>query len=245
MLNDKLALRIAGVLIVLNAVLTGWIAASHLEPFADLATYYEAAQNIAQGKGYSLDIKIVANATRTDAPFPVGDRFLYPLIVAAAIKLFGDSLAIANVVSAVSMSLVALPLFFLGRALFDWRTGLVAVALFTLNPFYHAIGIGGWTDLTATLFYYGCLACVVQTVLGRQAVRQQGGRVWLAAAHRLDVRAGGADARRRDRAGARAGLRVVGARAQHSRWIGVHGVSGVCLRAAWRVPVAEFWLAAV
>jgi len=175
MLNDKLALRFAGVLIVLNAVLTGWIAASHLEPFADLATYYEAAQNIAQGKGYSLDIKIVANATRTDAPFPVGDRFLYPLIVAAAIKLFGDSLAVANVVSAVSMSLVALPLFFLGRALFDWRTGLVAVALFTLNPFYHAIGIGGWTDLIATLFYYGCLACVVQTVLVSHAVKRKGG----------------------------------------------------------------------
>jgi 4-amino-4-deoxy-L-arabinose transferase-like glycosyltransferase len=173
MLNDKLALRTVGVLILLNAVLTGWIAASHLEPFADLVTYYEEAQNIAQGKGFSLDIKIVANATRNDAPFPVGDRFLYPLIVAAAIRIFGDSLAIANVVSAVSMSLVALPLFFLGRSLFDWRTGLVAVALFTLNPFYHAIGIGGWTDLTATLFYYGCLACVVQTILRRQAVRSR------------------------------------------------------------------------
>ena len=175
MLNEKLALRIAALLIVLNAVLTGWIAASHLEPFADLATYYEEAQNIAQGKGFSLDIKIVANATRTDAPFPVGDRFLYPLIVAAAIRMFGDSLAIANVISAMSMSLVALPLFYLGRSLFDWRTGLVAVALFTLNPFYHAIGIGGWTDLTATLFYYGCLACVVQTILGRQSFKSKGG----------------------------------------------------------------------
>ena len=71
LLNAMLALRMTVALILLNMVLTGWIAASHLEPFADLATYYEAAQNIAQGKGYSLDIKIVANASRTDAPFPV------------------------------------------------------------------------------------------------------------------------------------------------------------------------------
>jgi 4-amino-4-deoxy-L-arabinose transferase-like glycosyltransferase len=163
-LNERAAPRIIGVLIVLNALLTAWIAATHLEPFADLATYYEAAQNIAQGKGYSLDIKIVANAARTDAPFPVGDRFLYPLLVAAAIRMFGDSLAVANVVSAISMSLVAAPLFFLGRALFDWRAGLVAVGLYTLSPFYHAIGIGGWTDLTATLFYYACLACAAQCV---------------------------------------------------------------------------------
>ena len=176
---DKLALRVTVLLIVLNALLTGSIAAAHLEPFADLATYYETAQNIAQGKGYSLDIKIVANAARTEAPFPVGDRLLYPLLVAVAIRLFGDSLAIANLVAAVSMSLVALPLFFLGRALFDSRVGLLAVVLFTLNPFYHAIGTGGWTDLTATLCYYGCLACAVQTVLGRRvADRSTAAYIW-------------------------------------------------------------------
>jgi Dolichyl-phosphate-mannose-protein mannosyltransferase len=177
-LNEQMGLRIVGVLIVLNALLTGWIAATHLEPFADLATYYQAAQNIAQGKGYSLDIKIVANASRTDAPFPVGDRFLYPLVVAAAIRLFGDSLAVANVVSAISMSLVALPIFILGKALFDWRAGLVAVAFFTLNPFYHAIGIGGWTDLTATLFYYGCLACAAQCVLQERDIKATRATAW-------------------------------------------------------------------
>src|SRR5438045_3607355 len=141
-LNDRNALRMVIALTLVNALLTGWIAAAHLEPFADLATYFEEGENIAQGKGLSLDIKIVVNAPGTVGPFAVGDRFLYPLIVAAAIRLFGDSLSVANVVSALAMSLIALPLYALGQALFDWRAGLAAALLFILNPFYHMLGIG-------------------------------------------------------------------------------------------------------
>jgi hypothetical protein len=171
-LNERNALWIVVALTVLNALLTGWIAVVHLEPFADLATYFEEGENIAQGKGFSLDVKIVVNAPGTVAPFAVGDRFLYPLIVAAAIRVFGDSLGVANVVSALSMCLIALPLYGLGKALFDWRAGLAAALLFMLSPIYHMLGIGGWTDLMASFFYYACLYCVTLCILAPTAGRR-------------------------------------------------------------------------
>ncbi len=149
------------VVTALNALVTSVIAARHLEPFADLATYYQEALNLAHGRGLSLDIKIVVNALATRPPFPVGDRPLYPLIVAAALRLFGDALAVANVVSALATALTALPLYVLARRLAGDRAGLAAVLIFALNPFYHALGIGGWTDLTATFFYYCALAALV------------------------------------------------------------------------------------
>ena len=68
MLNERNTWRLVLALTVLNFAVTGWIAAAHLDPFADLATYYQEAQNIAAGKGFSLDIKIVVNALKTDAP---------------------------------------------------------------------------------------------------------------------------------------------------------------------------------
>lgn len=154
---------------LLNLLATSYIAAVRLEPFADLATYYQEAQLIAQGKGFTQPIKINVRTAATDAPYPTSDRFVYPIIVAAAIKLFGDSLAVANVVAAVSMALTALPLYALGQKLFDARAALLAVVLFALNPFYHVIGIQGWTDLTATLLYYGCLLAIAVYYLAPSA----------------------------------------------------------------------------
>ncbi len=144
----------------LNLALTSYIAVSHLEPFADLATYYQEAQMLAQGKGFTQPIKINVHTAASEAPFPTSDRFMYPMLVAVAIKLLGDSLGVANFVAAASMALTALPLYALGKKLFDARAALLATIFFALNPFYHAIGIQGWTDLTATLLYYICLLCL-------------------------------------------------------------------------------------
>ncbi len=143
--------------LLVNLIATSAIAANHLEPFADLATYYQEAQMIAAGRGFTQPIKINVHTRATDAPYPTADRFIFPLVVAGALKLFGDSLAVANVVAAASMALTALPLYLLGRRLFDTRAALLATLLFALNPFYHIIGIQAWTDLTATLLYYSCL----------------------------------------------------------------------------------------
>ncbi|MBI5876343.1 MAG: glycosyltransferase family 39 protein [Chloroflexi bacterium] len=148
----------------INALIMVAAATRHLEPFADLATYYQEALNLVHGRGLSLEIKNVVNAATTHPPFPVGDRVLYPLIVAAAMTVFGESLAVANAVSALATALTALPLYALGRQLFGARAGMLTALLFTLNPFYHMLGIGGWTDTTATLFYYLALALLAAYV---------------------------------------------------------------------------------
>ena len=70
------------------------------------------------------------------------------------------------------MCLIALPLYGLGRVLFGWRAGLAGVLLFVFSPFYHIIGVGGWTDLLATLWYYGCLYCAARWVLAPDPERR-------------------------------------------------------------------------
>jgi len=154
-----------GLVLVVNLVATSVIAANHLEPFADLATYYQEGQMLAQGRGFTQPIKLNVHSRFTEAPYPIADRLFFPIAVAAALSLFGDSLAVANVVAAASMALTAVPLYLLTRRLFDSRVALLATVLFALNPFYHIIGVQAWTDLTATLFYYWCLLAVASYFL--------------------------------------------------------------------------------
>lgn len=157
--------RLAALLIALNLIVSSAIATHKLEPFADLATYYQEAQMLARGQGFTQPIKINVHTTDTEPPYATSDRFIYPIIIALALPVFGDSLATANLVAAVSMALIALPLYLLGCQLGKPRAAFWATVLFAFNPFYHVIGIQGWTDSTATLFYYACLATLASYAL--------------------------------------------------------------------------------
>src|SRR5262245_29157234 len=69
-------------ILLVNLIVTSLIAVVHLEPFADLATYYQQGQMLAQGKGFTQPIKNNVHIVATEAPFPASDRFVYPLVVA-------------------------------------------------------------------------------------------------------------------------------------------------------------------
>ena len=108
-LSARLAHVVFGLVLVVNLLATSVIAANHLEPFADLATYYQEAQMLAHGHNLSQPIKLNVRSRFTEAPYPIADRLFFPMAVAVALRLFGDSLAVANVVAAASMALTALP----------------------------------------------------------------------------------------------------------------------------------------
>ncbi|TMC60697.1 MAG: glycosyltransferase family 39 protein, partial [Chloroflexi bacterium] len=175
----RMAHVVFGLVLVVNLVATSVIAANHLEPFADLATYYQEGQMLAQGRGFTQPIKLNVHSRFTEAPYPIADRLFFPIAVAAALSLFGDSLAVANVVAAASMALTALPLYLLGRQLFDSRVALLAIALFALNPFYYIVGIQAWTDLSATLFYYLCLLALASYFLSPSSANALLSGAWL------------------------------------------------------------------
>jgi len=99
-LGARLAHVVFGLVLVVNLVATSFIAANHLEPFADLATYYQEGQMLAQGQGFTQPVKLNVRSRFTEAPYPIADRLFFPIVVALALKLFGDSLAVANVVAA-------------------------------------------------------------------------------------------------------------------------------------------------
>jgi len=84
-------------------------------PIVDSGSYHEIARSLAEGNKIGPDL--------------FWQVFLYPLFLSGIYKLFGISILAAKVVQIIIGSLVCVLVFFLGRKIFDGRTGILAGCL--------------------------------------------------------------------------------------------------------------------
>lgn len=114
----------------------------------DANGYWELAEKIAAGEEYAI----------YDPPRRVLRMPGFPALLAATIKLTGGSLLGARLVlAAVGMAACAL-VYWLGRELFDQRTGLLAAGIAAFSPVLAGFSV---LVLSETLFAAGMLASLV------------------------------------------------------------------------------------
>ena len=151
-----------------NLLIVGSLAVSRQEPWRDEFIYFDVAENIYEGQRYSTDFKYNVNDPRVSPPYPFDRRFLYPHLCALAFHVIGKaSIKACSLISVIFQAGQAIVLLYLGRELFDYRTGLLAALLYSLNPWYHYLGTTVLTDMAATFFYYLCLLAFLRYLTER------------------------------------------------------------------------------
>ena len=149
---DRRALWIAISLFLFSLASTGALALSHDKVADDPLAYYETARTIAQEGRLQVYVKSVHHPD-VKPPYAIEERVLYPLLLALPFKLFGASVPISNLVSAIFRSLLIFPLFWLGKSLFDTRVALAASLLYAVNPFYRLLGMVTMPDMPFVLLF--------------------------------------------------------------------------------------------
>ncbi len=89
---------------------------------------WDIAKNLAEGKGYVMGYHI--DGLRSFRP-PVFPLFLYGIFV-----IFGQSLLITRIFLAAIGAIIPLVIFFLGKKLFDFMSGIIAMAIAALYPVF-------------------------------------------------------------------------------------------------------------
>ena len=156
--KDKVRAIISATILVLNLLAIGLIVASRVDAGGDEPIYFDVAENLYEGQGFSTDFKYDVRNPRTFPPYPFDRRFLYPYLCSLAFHVNGGTSAkICSLLSGIFQSCLAVVILYLGSELFDYRTGLVAAILYSFNPWYKYLGIKIQSDMTATCLYYLCV----------------------------------------------------------------------------------------
>ncbi len=148
----------------------------------DAMRYAAVAREYLRGQGFAwrqyLPYELATEGYNPAKRYP---HFLHPLVIAGAMRLFGESDIAVALASALPTVLAALLVFALGRRWFDTRVGLVAALAFALGSDTLYYGVSG---LTEPLFTVVLLASIYCFVLGwRRAGWAAVG--WMAAAGAL------------------------------------------------------------
>jgi 4-amino-4-deoxy-L-arabinose transferase-like glycosyltransferase len=156
--RDKVRPALLASILVLNLLTIGLIVALRVDAGGDEPIYFDVAENLYEGQGFSTDFKYDVRNPRTFPPYPFDRRFFYLYLCSLAFHVNGEtSVKICSLLSAVFQSCLAILVFYLGSELFDRRTGLVAAILYAFNPWYKYLGIKIQSDMTATCLYYLCV----------------------------------------------------------------------------------------
>jgi 4-amino-4-deoxy-L-arabinose transferase-like glycosyltransferase len=155
---DGTALALAVIFAVALALRVAWLAETDTvaPPLSDPQYYHATAQNLAEGRGYSVAVDergfVAGDASESTAFWPPG----YPFALAGAHAIFGDDERNGQWLNALAGALTVVPVFFIGRHLTPRpvsqatlrplrqaekgrsargdRTGLLAAAIFSLMP---------------------------------------------------------------------------------------------------------------
>ena len=158
------------VLVVALAARSFWVAYAPSDPmdgriFSDPVFYYYSAAHLAEGGGY---IQPLTGANT--AYWPPG----YSLLVTGLFKVLGAHVAIAWGANIVLGALTCVALYYLGRLVAEWRTGVAAgllLALFPGHVFFSSLVL---SEVTFTFLV------VVALLLAALAIRHRERRtVWL------------------------------------------------------------------
>lgn len=129
----------------------------------DAMRYASVARAYLRGEGFAwrqyLPYELATEGYNPDKRYP---HFLHPLVIAAAIRLFGERDVAVALASAAPTVLAALLVFALGRRWFDLRVGLVAALAFALNADALYYGLSGLTEPLFTVVLLVAVACFVR-----------------------------------------------------------------------------------
>lgn len=159
------------ILVVALAARSFWVAYAPSDPtdgraFNDAVFYYHAGANLALGKGY---VQTMAAVLIPTAYWPPG----YPFLLAGLFKVFGAHVAIAWGANIVLGALTCVALYFLGRLIAGWKTGVAAgllLALFPGHVFFSSLVL---SEVTFTFLVV--IASLLIVAVARQGERP---RVW-------------------------------------------------------------------
>ncbi len=118
-ISSRAALALAAVFVLALLLRFAWLAEtdSVLLPMSDPQYYHATAQNLAEGRGYSVAVDqrgfVAGDKSEGTAFWPPG----YPLALAPLYKLFGADIRVAKAFNAVAGALTVLPVFVLGWGL--------------------------------------------------------------------------------------------------------------------------------
>ena len=156
--KNKVPLVASATILILNLFAVGLIVAFRVDAGGDEPIYFDVAENLYEGQGFSTDFKYDVHNPRTSPPYPFDRRFFYPYLCSLAFRVNGGtSVKICSLLSAVFQSCLAVVILYLGSELFDYRAGLVASILYSFSPWYKYLGIKIQSDMTATCLYYLCV----------------------------------------------------------------------------------------
>jgi 4-amino-4-deoxy-L-arabinose transferase-like glycosyltransferase len=156
--RDKVRPVVLATILILSLLSIGLIVAFRVDAGGDEPIYFDVAENLYEGQGFSTDFKYDVRNPRTSSPYPFDRRFLYLYLCSLAFRVNGGtSVKVCSLLSAVFQSCLAVVILYLGSKLFDYRTGLVAAILYSFNPWYKYLGIKIQSDMTATCLYYLCV----------------------------------------------------------------------------------------
>lgn len=146
-----------------------WLARTDTEPYGliDSQYYHATAQNIAEGRGYSVGFDdergfIAGDTSEATAFWAPG----YPLALAPLYKLFGPDIRVAKAFNAVVGALTVVPIFYLARrlghaSLRSNDIGLLAASIFAVAP-----SLVFWTPtLFSETFFMFCVASTLAVAL--------------------------------------------------------------------------------
>jgi len=156
--KDKVPPVVSATILILNLLAIGLIVAFRVDAGGDEPIYFDVAENLYEGQGFSTDFKYDVRNPSTSPPYPFDRRFLYLYLCSLAFRVNGGtSVKICSLLSAVFQSCLAIVILYLGSELFDYRTGLVAAILYSFSPWYKYLGIKIQSDMTVTCLYYLCV----------------------------------------------------------------------------------------
>lgn len=129
----------------------------------DAMRYASVARAFLQGDGFAwrqyLPYELVTEGYNPDKQYP---HFLHPLVIAGAMRLFGEQDIAVALASALPTMLAAVFLFLLGCAWFDLRVGLVAALAFALGADTLYYGLSGLTEPLFTALLLLSVFCFAQ-----------------------------------------------------------------------------------
>lgn len=144
---------------------TGVLALSHDKVADDPLAYYETARTISLEGNLQVYVKSVRHPDM-EPPYAIEERVFYPLLLALPFKLFGASVPLSNMVSAIFRALLVFPIFGLGKSLFNTRAALVASVLYAVNPFYGFLGMVTMPDMLFVLLFYSATLMMLTSIRG-------------------------------------------------------------------------------
>ena len=140
--SEKILLILAIALIVVSTGFRIYLADSNGHALNDRIHHIELADNLYNGRGYVVEWIAYPSFQWQTIPHPDPHRYpLYPVLLAFLFKVFGESIQISNVLTAIFASLSLIVAYHIGVKLYNRTVGLIAIVIILLNYVYWTTSI--------------------------------------------------------------------------------------------------------